>query len=274
MSRTYTQRTRKAPARRGRETGLLKLAANTKKKKKLPVTATEEHDWSSDVPSIKLTTAFFVILALHVALVTGVLVFKRFGGTVEGDGAVVVSQPPANSTQTVAQTAATSEPISQPVANLSGARYLDHLRHRVRPDESLAAIAEEYMVSVEAIRRLNGIGIDQPLYKGMSLVIPQREIRAVSPQEAPAVEPMVAEVAPSVTRQQEVRRATPTTTRSTQSAPRTAASSAKTHTVSKGETLWAISQRYGVTSDAIMKANGIKDARFLRVGAVIKIPKG
>lgn len=254
MSRTYTQKTRKSPARRGREKGLLKLAANAKKK--LPATVTEEHDWSNDVPSIKLATAFFVILALHVALVAGVIVFKRFGGVVE-EGSKVVAPAVA-----AAPAAAASATAAAPQD------YAGYIPHTVRDFETLEEIAGEFGTTREAIEKFNRIGVDNPVHTGMRLLIPPREIRAVAPQ----AEPMVAEVAPEVT-QPQVRRAEPVASqRTTQTRP--AATSASSHTVSKGETLWAISQRYGVTADQIMTANGIKNARSLRVGAVLKIPKG
>ena len=47
----------------------------------------------------------------------------------------------------------------------------------------------------------------------------------------------------------------------------------RTHIVSKGETLWALSRKYGTTPSAIMKANGISDATKVRLGAKLKIPQ-
>jgi LysM repeat protein len=44
------------------------------------------------------------------------------------------------------------------------------------------------------------------------------------------------------------------------------------HTVQAGENLFRIAQRYGTTVEAIMAANGITDARSLRVGQVLLIP--
>lgn len=45
----------------------------------------------------------------------------------------------------------------------------------------------------------------------------------------------------------------------------------KTHTVAKGESLWAISKKYGTTIDAIKKTNGLK-SDSLRVGQKLTIP--
>jgi LysM repeat protein len=46
------------------------------------------------------------------------------------------------------------------------------------------------------------------------------------------------------------------------------------HTVQAGENLYRIAKRYGVTVEAIMAANGIADARSLKVGQVLLIPVG
>jgi murein DD-endopeptidase MepM/ murein hydrolase activator NlpD len=45
------------------------------------------------------------------------------------------------------------------------------------------------------------------------------------------------------------------------------------HKVAKGETLYRIAKKYGVSVKAIMKANGIKNPRKMKVGMVLIIPK-
>ncbi|MGE9267340.1 MAG: N-acetylmuramoyl-L-alanine amidase [Verrucomicrobiales bacterium] len=50
-------------------------------------------------------------------------------------------------------------------------------------------------------------------------------------------------------------------------------SQARTHTVAKSETCYSISRSYGVSVDALMKANGISDPTKLRLGQKITIPK-
>ena len=44
------------------------------------------------------------------------------------------------------------------------------------------------------------------------------------------------------------------------------------HTVKKGETLYAIAKKYGVTIDTIVKANNIKNKNLIRTGSILKIP--
>jgi lipoprotein NlpD len=46
------------------------------------------------------------------------------------------------------------------------------------------------------------------------------------------------------------------------------------HIVQPGETLYHIAQVYGVSTDALMAANGISDPRDLRVGQIVVIPGG
>jgi len=45
------------------------------------------------------------------------------------------------------------------------------------------------------------------------------------------------------------------------------------HTIVKGDTLWNLSYKYGVTVEDIAKANGISTSAVLYVGQVLKIPK-
>ena len=53
-----------------------------------------------------------------------------------------------------------------------------------------------------------------------------------------------------------------------------ASSGARSHTVQKGETLYAIARRYDVSVDALMSLNGIADAGRLFVGMKLTIPGG
>lgn len=46
------------------------------------------------------------------------------------------------------------------------------------------------------------------------------------------------------------------------------------HIVMRGETLSAIAQQYGVSTDRLRQANGLADANSLRAGAVLQIPAG
>lgn len=51
-----------------------------------------------------------------------------------------------------------------------------------------------------------------------------------------------------------------------------AATSGKTHTVKPGEGLWRIAKQYGVSPEAVARANGITDPTKIKEGTVLKIP--
>jgi len=48
--------------------------------------------------------------------------------------------------------------------------------------------------------------------------------------------------------------------------------SVRKHTVKRGETLSSIAKKYGVTVDAIVKANNIKNKNVIHTGSVFVIP--
>lgn len=46
----------------------------------------------------------------------------------------------------------------------------------------------------------------------------------------------------------------------------------RTYVVKKGDSVWLIAKKYGVSSDALIKANNIKNAKSLKVGQKLSIP--
>lgn len=109
--------------------------------------------------------------------------------------------------------------------------------HVVRYGEHLTGIAHRYGTTIAAIVQANEIKDPSYLRVGQRLVIPAAG--------SPASAPMAAVVAPT--------------------AP-------IVHVVTSGETLTSISHRYGTTIPAIVQANGLLDASYLRVGQRLAIP--
>ena len=111
--------------------------------------------------------------------------------------------------------------------------------HVVAWGETLTGIARRYGSTISAIAAANGIGNPSYLRAGQRLTIPGTAAPAASKKPKPTAAP-----APAAT----------------------------IHVVASGDTLTGIARRYGSTIAAIVKANGIANPSFLRVGQRLSIP--
>jgi LysM repeat protein len=106
----------------------------------------------------------------------------------------------------------------------------------VQPGQTLSQIAVEHGVSLQALVALNGLADPDRIYAGQRLrVAPEPAATSATPTAAPAAAP-------------------------------------RTHTVRHGENLTWIAARYGTGIDAIVVANGIVDASYIRAGQQLTIP--
>ena len=109
--------------------------------------------------------------------------------------------------------------------------------HRVNPGDTVSGLAVKYGTSVQRIVDANSLDSRARIYAGQTLTIPS----VTAPSSAKAS-------------------STPTVT-----------TSAK-HTVSTGETVWGLAQRYGTTVSAIVKANSLGSSAMIRIGQSLTIP--
>ena len=105
--------------------------------------------------------------------------------------------------------------------------------HRVRRGETISEIADEFGVTQRELRDWNGL--DQ---RGR-IRIGQR-LRIASPDHRRGAS--------------------------------SASDGAKTHVVQRGETLKGLARRYGVSIQALRKANNLSERQALRAGVALKIP--
>ncbi|GHB41221.1 LysM peptidoglycan-binding domain-containing protein [Mongoliitalea lutea] len=141
--------------------------------------------------------------------------------------------------------------------------------HIVKPGETLWSIAQKYGMKVASLKAKNRIREDEALRPGMILNLQDHrrrneDIRYVSASElkqllessSQAIQPIVEPA------QEEVYKPSPTTPSQIRKTV--------THTVDSGETLFRLSQRYGVAVDDIKKWNNLKD-NTIRVGQRLTI---
>lgn len=105
--------------------------------------------------------------------------------------------------------------------------------HTVVQGESLESIAVRYGTTVKAIQDANDMGNSQNIQTGQKLKVPSS---------------------------------------STETAERTTSGCRHQHTVRKGEWVYMIARRYGVTPDSIIRANGLRNPSVIHAGLVLCIP--
>jgi LysM repeat protein len=132
----------------------------------------------------------------------------------------------------------------------------DQIVHVVQPGEDLYRIGLQYGISWQSIMTANGL-YSTNIYAGETLVIPV------------AAAPAVAVLATSAG----AAAAAPTATPQPAAAPaQQAAGPAGVYVIQRGDTLWLIAQRYGITVSALMSANGLADPNRIYFGQVLNIP--
>jgi membrane-bound lytic murein transglycosylase D len=109
--------------------------------------------------------------------------------------------------------------------------------HVVRSGETLGGIAARYRTSVTRIRELNGLGRSNLIRVGQRLKVGGTRAAASSRASSTA----------------------------------SAGSRPEMHVVRRGETLWDLARRYGVSVQALMEANEMSSSR-LRAGQKLRIP--
>ncbi|MCD6289444.1 MAG: LysM peptidoglycan-binding domain-containing protein [Anaerolineae bacterium] len=172
--------------------------------------------------------------------------------------------------------------------------------HIVRPGEYLALIAARYGTTVNAILRANRLLNRNVLYVGQRLRIPVPSSRpptptpqTVSKQVAPAVQPPrlptpvptstplptstftprpIPQLQPTPVPQLQPT-STPTPTPTLAPRPTRAATSVpRIHVVRRGEFIASIARRYGVSAQALMEANHLRNPNVVYPGQKLLIP--
>lgn len=297
-------------AKKRKGTGVLRrLRARTQSE---TIHLTQEDEWDTEVPNIRLSRVFAVVLILHVVAVGGMLAFQMLNPdettadnanpTPVAPGSSGDSSPAAGLAETLPQQPRLGDP------SVEGLRH-----YRVQSGDNLVKIARDRGVPIEELERLNGLDAGKKLYPGLILYLPNRQIKASQPED---VEALLADsrsttiqprnrpdaqgtAARTAEADPDVPRATPvlgklsptsqspaTGSRVAPSAPAPAAAAnkpaaaddkrvlgmVKVYTVEKGDTAYGIGRKFGVSPDQLLKVNGVTDAAKLQIGQQLKIP--
>lgn len=249
--------------RRNLKKGIFKRLRAVTANRKQRVAATATAEMEAEESGSKISRALTIIFLIHIVAIGLIFVHQKFLDDRTPDTSKSVKQD-------VVPAVATSEPrrTDRPRLAAGDKPYI------VRQGDNYARIATAAEVD-EADLRLINQHVD--IVPGLLLKIPPKRIIAVESEEVTAirsqtpsdsdrglVEALPVDVS-GAPRAQLVR---PTTRPN--SAPAT--SSGKSYVVQSGDSVWRIANRFKVSQDALMVANGISDAKKMKVGMSLVIP--
>lgn len=253
---------------------------NAQAQRKLAVNVTEEQDWYLDVPDVRLTRIFAVVILLHLLAVGGIFAFKMVDKASDANGITAISATKAmdSAVQQKVETAV-QVPATVPAANAARQPVPAPLRpdpskaqHKVLAGETLPDIAQQYGITPEALRAKNSIISDNELYPGRYLDLPGKDEVVEAPRAEIVAEPVAEQVAAPAPK--------PVAQTATQAVakpvekPAAAAKTTKgsTYVVKSGDTPWGIARQFNIPFNKLMSANGITNAQSLQIGQKLQIP--
>jgi LysM repeat protein len=190
----YIQLQKATPGRRRKNKGLIeRLQARTYR---LPAHVTSEDEGARDVPHIKLSRAFAIVLGIHVIAIGGFMAFELFrhhepaAAEEPGRAAAPAAPAPAHRPETASTVTPSSSRLTSSATsprsvepNLDDPANEGLQTYVVGPGETLSAIAAQFNVDDRLLAQKNGIGADRPFEAGMKLVIPNHQIIAQKPED-------------------------------------------------------------------------------------------
>jgi LysM repeat protein len=138
-----------------------------------------------------------------------------------------------------------------PVAAVSPAPVSAATTYTIVRGDTVSGIAGRFGTSVQSILDANGLVRTSIIYPGQKLRIPESAAPAAHIETVASVTPVVP-VTP-------VAAVTPAGTR---------------YTVRSGDSVWSIAQRFGVSTAAVLQANGLTASSVIHAGRTLVIPGG
>ncbi|MEY4244173.1 MAG: hypothetical protein RLZZ245_1758 [Verrucomicrobiota bacterium] len=252
--------------------GIFKRLSAVTGSRKQRVAASATADLEMEDSGSKISRALTIIFLIHIVAIGLIFVHQKF---LDGRG-MVSAEATESSRESGGSEAGVRRENS---AKLSSGE----VAYIVRAGDNYARIAAAKGVDEGALRTLNQ---DKEIRPGAVLSVPPQRIVALEPPEVTALRqsqqgvPAAAPVVPAA--DDGLVDALPV---DVSGAPRAqlvrplaaaaggaSASSGKTYVVQSGDSIWRIANRFGVNQEALMKANGITDARKMKTGMSLVIP--
>jgi len=216
----------------------MKLPFRPPKKTKLQATAARrirEADYTEE-PNVKLSSAFVVVLVLHIVAVGGIYAFNA----IKAHQPAAFEETDAAQLQQAAQPA-TTQPADNASADASPAASTEAARiYRVKAGDTIARIATATGVGAPQIIDLNDL--QSGIHVGQELKLPAAATPAPADDQADALKPAVLK------------------------------DSGNVYTVKSGDTPVGIARKLHVGFDELMRLNKIEDAKKLKIGMKLKVP--
>ncbi len=218
-----------------------------------------------DEPQTRLSSAFFVVLILHVVAVGGIYAFNSIKAhrrgleptttsaktAIEKPAAEPVAAPPKAKPPTLTEAPAKSAAAPVAPAQVATAPVSNAKVYHVKANDSLSKIATSLNVSVAELQFVNSPKELAMLRPGQIINVPAKK----TVETTPAIEPP----APN-----------PNAKKPVESAAKPATASG--YEVQKGDTATSIAKRFSVTVDDLLKLNKVTDPKKLQPGKSLKIP--
>jgi len=238
--------------------GIFKRLRAVTGNRKQRVAAAATADMDLEDSSSKISRALTIIFLIHIVAIGLIFVHQKFlDGRTPDDSKVAKIAP-----QAAVSNAAHSE-----IRRLSSGEQ----SYSPRAGDNYARIATFHGVDESDLRAANP---NKDVVPGLLLTIPPKRIVALEPVEVTAIREQ------STTHDSgELVDAVPVGSTPAVHAQLVrpgnipAALSGKTYTVQNGDSVWRIANRFKVDQNTLMKANGISDARKMKVGMSLNIPR-
>ena len=264
---------KRRPVPKGMFRRLSAVTRNTRKQRVSAAAAAPVADMEMDDGGSKISRALTIIFLIHIVAIGLIFIHQRFldGRPPE------TAKPTKNATEAMlAQQPSTVQRTDMPKLSSGDKIYV------VKAGDNYTRIALAAGVDEGDLRLLNE---HKEIGPGLLLKVPQKRIVAEEPPEVAAireqnqnlVDPGLVEAvdvsnAPKAqlirpNANHDLRASTPPTSTSP------AAVQGKPYVVQPGDSIWRIANRFKISQDTLMRANGITDARKMKTGMKLTIPQ-